>query len=72
VQIFPSPLSAKIVENPEDIQISVPGGWMSEDGWLLNNAAGKKCFKVSLETLPGRSGKTTLAVSGACAMSRSA
>jgi len=45
----PSPdAPSKIVENPEDIQISVPGGWMSDDGWLLN-AAGKKCFKVDMD-----------------------
>jgi DNA invertase Pin-like site-specific DNA recombinase len=39
---------AKIVENPEDIQISVAGGWMQDDGWLID-ASGKKCFKVDLE-----------------------
>lgn len=37
---------SKTIENPEDIQINVQGGWI-EEGWLLNTE-GKRCFKIDM------------------------
>lgn len=49
IEEAPSPdAPSKIVENPEEVQISVDGGWMTDSGWLLD-ASDKPCFKVDLE-----------------------